>query len=97
MAVAEASLGASLLGILAYRRHPYRRQVPRRRGWRDGPARLLDYAPDATGPPLLVVPSLINRAYIVDIQAARSFVRWLAARGFRPWSSTGGRPTHCRD
>ena len=26
-----------------------------------------------------MVPSLINRAYIVDIQAARSFVRWLAA------------------
>ncbi|MEC7514823.1 MAG: alpha/beta fold hydrolase, partial [Pseudomonadota bacterium] len=96
MAVAEAGLrrmNRLLSGILAYRRHPYRRQVPAvAEVWRDGPARLLDYAPDATGPPLLVVPSLINRAYIVDIQAARSFVRWLAARGFRPLVLDWGAP-----
>lgn len=96
MAVAEAGLrrmNRLLSGILAYRRHPYRRRVPAvAEVWRDGPARLLDYAPDATGPPLFVVPSLINRAYIVDIQAARSFVRWLAARGFRPLVLDWGAP-----
>ena len=96
MAVAEAGLkrmNRLLGGILAYRRHPYRRQVaPVAEVWRDGPARLLDYGPDATGPTLLVVPSLINRAYIVDIQAERSFVRWLAARGFRPLVLDWGAP-----
>ncbi|MGB1006082.1 MAG: alpha/beta fold hydrolase, partial [Thalassobaculaceae bacterium] len=96
VAVVEASLKRMnhlLGGILAYRRHPHRRQLPpAAEVWRDGPARLLDYAPDATGPTLLVVPSLINRAYIVDLQAERSFVRWLAARGFRPLVLDWGAP-----
>ena len=45
------------------------------------------------GPPVLVVPSLINRAYILDLAPGRSMLRWLAAQGLRPllldWGSPG--------
>ena len=44
-------------------------------------------APEATdpeGPPLLVVPSLINRAYVLDLAEGGSMMRWLATVGVRP-------------
>src|SRR3546814_17470322 len=45
------------------------------------------------GIPVLVVPSLFNRGYILDLSAGRSFLRWLADQGFRPflvdWDSPG--------
>lgn len=69
-------------GIQAYRRHPYRRDLPEPPTvWREGTSRLLDYGGD--GLPVLLVPSLINRAYVLDLSAERSLARWLAARGFR--------------
>ncbi len=36
------------------------------------------------GPPVLFVPSLINRAYVLDLAPGRSMLRWLAAQGVRP-------------
>ncbi|HSV29546.1 MAG TPA: alpha/beta fold hydrolase, partial [Candidatus Omnitrophota bacterium] len=77
-----------LAGIEAYRRHPYRRDLPPPPElWREGSTRLLDYRrPDTPGGlPVLVVPSLINRAYILDLTARRSLVRYLAARGLQPF------------
>ena len=38
-------------------------------------------AADPDGPPVLVVPSLINRAYILDLAPGRSMLRWLAGAG----------------
>jgi len=84
-----------LKGVLAYRRHGYRRDVPDARiVWQEGDARLLAYAPKGrrTGRPVLVVPSLINRAYILDLTEERSFLRDLAARGFRPYLVDWGQP-----
>ncbi|MGQ0662195.1 MAG: alpha/beta fold hydrolase [Pseudomonadota bacterium] len=74
-------------GIRRYRRHAYVRDVAEPPvAWREGTTRLLDYAPAATsGLPLLVIPSLINRAYILDLTQARSLMRYLAAGGFRPF------------
>src|SRR5690606_18043542 len=69
--------------------------------WRAGTTRLLDYgasAPDGAGPargsglPLLVVPSLINRGYVLDLSARARLMRWLAARGFRPFLVDWGAP-----
>jgi polyhydroxyalkanoate synthase subunit PhaC len=81
-------------GVLAYRRHPHRRAVAEPALlWREGSTRLLDYGPQG-GWPLLVVPSLVNRAYILDLSTRRSLMRWLAGRGFRPllvdWDRPGG-------
>ncbi|MFN3461807.1 MAG: alpha/beta hydrolase, partial [Oceanibaculum sp.] len=67
-----------LTGVLAYRRHGYRRSLPDASiAWQEGATRLLAYAPEGrrTGRPVLVVPSLINRAYILDLTEERSFLR----------------------
>lgn len=86
---------AFLAGVETYRRHPYRRALAEPPViWREGTTRLLDYsAPGAAGTPVLVVPSLINRAYVLDLTEKRSFVRYLAGKGFRPflvdWDTPG--------
>jgi len=95
-------LAAFISGIQAYRSHPYRRRLAEpAEVWRAGSTRLLDYGPfvktarggPKAGPvPLLVVPSLINRAYILDLSERTSFLRWLAARGVRPFLVDWGRP-----
>jgi polyhydroxyalkanoate synthase len=76
---------ACLAGLAAYRHHPYRRTARQRRVlWRQGTTRLLDYGTGAPAPAILVVPSLINRYYVLDLLPGRSFLDHLAARGLRP-------------
>jgi poly[(R)-3-hydroxyalkanoate] polymerase subunit PhaC len=86
---AEQFLG----GLEAYRRHPFHRVEPDARiVWGAGNARLLDYG-QGRGPGVLLVPSLINRYYVLDLLPGRSFARWLAERGLRPlvldWGGLG--------
>jgi polyhydroxyalkanoate synthase len=52
--------------------------------WAEGGSRLLDYAPGSAGPAVLLVPSLINRAQVLDLDEGASFCRWLAEQGTRP-------------
>lgn len=93
-----ARLSATLAGLEIWQRHPYRRTlVDPPAIWEAGCSRLLDYGqvPEASrpdGPPLLVVPSLINRPYILDLAPGRSLLRWLAAEGFRPLLMQWGTP-----
>ena len=78
---------ALLAGIAAYRRHPWRRDLPDPPTlWQEGGSRLLDYAPAAApgALPVLFVPSLINRAYVLDLAPGHSMLRWLATQGVRP-------------
>lgn len=83
-----------LTGLETYRRHPYRRRLADPPVvWREGGSRLLRYGgPDARGPALLVVPSLINRAYVLDLTERRSLLRHLAGLGFRPYLVDWGAP-----
>ncbi|MFI4985973.1 MAG: alpha/beta fold hydrolase [Alphaproteobacteria bacterium] len=86
-----------LSGIERYRRHPYRRSLAEAPAvWREGAIALRDYgatAPRASGGPVvLFVPSLVNRGYILDLAEGNSFLRWLAAEGFRPLLVDWGRP-----
>jgi poly(3-hydroxyalkanoate) synthetase len=76
---------ALIAGIAAYRRHPYCRALPDPPTiWHEGNSRVLDYArPDATGLPVLFVPSLVNRAYVLDLAEGASMMRYLAAHGLR--------------
>ena len=84
---------AFLAGLDAYRRHPYRRAAPRVPVlWRAGAMRLLDYGRGRGGAAVLLVPSLINRYYILDLLPERSFVRQLAAAGLRPLVIDWGDP-----
>jgi poly(3-hydroxyalkanoate) synthetase len=71
-----------IAGIAAYRRHPWQRdaaEVPV--VWREGGSRLLDFG--GTGMPVLVVPSLVNRAQVLDLLPGHSMLRHLAAQGCR--------------
>ena len=80
-----------LKGIERYRDHPYRRDLADPAVlWQDGSTRLLDYG--GAGAPVLVVPSLINRAYILDLMVEKSLLRWLAAHGVRPLLVDWGAP-----
>ena len=61
--------------------------------WQRGAARLLDFGVATTeAMPILVVPSLINRAYILDLSEKRSLMRHLAGLGFRPYLLDWGWP-----
>ncbi len=81
-----------LAGIELYRHHPYRRSLAEPPLiWREGTTRLLDYGPP-DGLPLLVVPSLINRAYILDLAAGQSLLRYLCTQGVRPLLVDWGAP-----
>jgi len=82
-----------------YRRHPYRRDLPPGEVfWREGGTAVVDYGGfvpadlRAAAVPLLVVPSLVNRAYVLDLSAEPSLLRWLAARGVRPFLVDWGLP-----
>lgn len=84
---------AFLTGLDTYRCHPYRRPATRIPVlWRGGSARLLDYGRGGGGPTVLIVPSLINRHYILDLLRERSFTRHLADNGLRPLLLDWGEP-----
>ncbi len=100
----RARLFALLDGIEAYRAHPYRRALEDPPScWQQGSARLLDFGTVAEEQnqqggravpknTILIVPSLINRSYVLDLSAERSLCRWLADQGFRPYLMDWGAP-----
>jgi polyhydroxyalkanoate synthase len=85
-----------LAGVEAYRRHPYHRDLPPPPVLKTaGTTRLVDYRDPAAkdGVPVLVVPSLVNRSYILDLMGHRSMLRYLACHGLAPflvdWDAPG--------
>lgn len=55
--------------------------------WAMGNAKVLDYSQTLShdAPVLFVIPSLINRAYVLDLNEKTSFLRHLAESGIRPF------------
>ncbi len=97
--VAEAGgrIEAMLAGVEAYRAHPYRRALDEPPLlWSEGSSRLYDYGAfadaGASARPVLFVPSLVNRGYVLDLSARRSLLRHLAAAGLRPMLLEWGAP-----
>lgn len=89
-------LGLFIDGVLTYRRHGSARATSERPVlWREGTSLLRDYrrAAAAGAPRVLVVPSLINRYYILDLEPESSFLADLAGRGYAPfvvdWDAPG--------
>ena len=89
-------LGLFADGVKDYQNAPPAiRPKPAPEIWRDGAVRLLDYTPfgdTANGHPVLVIPSLVNRAHILDLSEDRSLMRYLANSGFRPYLVDWGVP-----
>ena len=90
---------AYLAGLQAYRRHPFRRHSASPQVvWRRGTTELLDYGGNGEGPTVLVIPSLINRYYVLDLLPERSFLHHLASSGLRTlvidWGTPGSEERH---
>ncbi len=82
---------ALIAGIAAYRADPYVREMrDPPEVWDEGETRLLDYG--GSGPAVMFVPSLINRAYILDLMEGGSMLRWLAGQGVHPYLLDWGWP-----
>ncbi|NQU58736.1 MAG: alpha/beta fold hydrolase [Rhodospirillales bacterium] len=60
--------------------------------WSEGTTRLLDFGTSSDGQPILFVPSLVNRGYILDLGERHSLMADLSRRGFRPLLIDWGAP-----
>jgi polyhydroxyalkanoate synthase len=86
-----ARIGAMTGGMQRYRRHGRRRDLPDPPVfWREGSSRVLAYG--EAGTPVLLVPSLVNRAYVLDLAEGQSLARWLPGQGMRPFLLDWGDP-----
>ncbi len=80
-------------GLRTYHQSPVRRDAPEAPViWQSGTTKLRDYNP-AGGTVILVIPSLINRFDILDLDADHSLLRLMASVGLRPlvvdWDAPG--------
>ena len=73
-------------GVERYRHYKFKR--PKTKGkvvWRKDNARLIDYGATKRGAKaIFIIPSLVNRFYILDLLPQHSFVDFLKKSGFRP-------------
>lgn len=91
-----------LLGVQKYQQHP---SEPRRPAlhtvWRQGSVSLQSVhagIPAAGGKPvLLLIPSMVNRAYILDLMEDRSLLRWLEGQGIVTLLLDWGEPVNDGD
>lgn len=82
-----------ITGLKMYQAHPYRRPVAEAAViWQSGSATLRHIAGQGRCH-ILLVPSMINRAAILDLVPQRSFARWLAGRGIDVYILDWGQPT----
>lgn len=86
---------AFLKGVQTYQAHPAKREVADDVEviYELGTTRLLDYAPSSAGAVVFVIPSLVNRFDILDVDQNHSFLRYLVSQGLRPlvvdWDEPG--------
>ncbi len=91
IAIAWAEAAAAIVGLPV--RRPALAQTPRDEHMLEGGARLLHFRGSATaGKPILLVPSLINRWYVLDLRPGASVVEALVGAGFDVWLLDWGVP-----
>lgn len=85
-----------MAGIQAYQHHPAVRKeaVDANVVWCRGTTKVRDYSEEVSenSPVILVVPSLINRFDILDLDEDQSLLRYLASQGLRPFVIDWGVP-----
>jgi polyhydroxyalkanoate synthase len=94
-----AAAGQFADGIEAYRRHPYSRAAEDTQVvWRAGGTALIDHGiagggiGGVAGIPVLFVPSLVNRGWVLDLVPGQGMLSWLAGRGIHPYRVEWGAP-----
>lgn len=84
------------LASLPFRQKPVVGATPHDVVHRENKWRLLRYRPRPAGlayrTPVLLVPSLINRHYVLDLAPRKSFAEFLVAAGFDVWCVDWGTP-----
>lgn len=84
--VGQERMATFAAGVTAYHNHTHKRQTSEPKIWSSSSAApILDYGGPLEGQPVLVVPSLINKAYVLDLFEDRSFMRAMAARGLNAY------------
>lgn len=84
----QSRLNEYMAGVKLYQQTDFKRKVTEPPViWAMGGAKLLDYSQtkNSKAPVLLVIPSLINRSYVLDLTEETSFMRQLAKAGIRPF------------
>lgn len=82
-------------GITRYQMHSFKRtRIPAPAIWTNGSAALRDYGGPADGPAVVLVPSLINRAYILDLSDDCSLAASTASAGVRTFLLDWGAPNN---
>lgn len=91
-----ADLAGMVAGIRAYQDSPFKRPVMSSDiVWREGEVTLNRIpARGAVRARVVLVPSLINRSYILDLLPERSFARWLAGQGMEVFLLDWGAPVN---
>lgn len=84
------TVSAVLAGVRVYQRAERAAPPQRETVAQNGRATLLGFG--GSGRPILFVPSLINGSEILDLDADRSLLRWLAERGLNPMLLDWGAP-----
>ena len=85
---------AALAGLRRYQDAPRTRRRASPARFRKGAARLRDgrIGPDGDRPPVVLVPSLINPPFVLDLAPGHSLLAHLAQAGFAPWLLDWGQP-----
>jgi len=87
----EARLKGFLRGIEHYQTASFKRpQTTAQAVYQVGSCTLLDHGGD--GPPVLLVPSLINPGWVLDLLPGVSFADYIASQGFRVFRISWGTP-----
>lgn len=89
------TLQAFFKGIQKYQSYPYERNIPALRSvWSAGTASLYICPPTERkySIPIVLIPSMVNKADILDLLPDRSLVRWLAGQGFEVYLFDWGTP-----
>ncbi|MCX5743106.1 MAG: alpha/beta fold hydrolase [Proteobacteria bacterium] len=84
----------ALLSRAARRVEPVVGQTPHEVVWRENKWKLMRFAPAVPKyrTPILLVPSLINRWYVLDLGRGRSLIEWLVAQGHVVYCIDWGTP-----
>jgi len=92
----QQRLQGMMSGIQKYQRHPYKRIQPERETtWSRHGACLLEMPSSSlssSAPVMFLIPSLVNRSYILDLKEDRSFFKALHQNGIRPVLLDWGEP-----
>ncbi len=91
-----AEMHKILAALKTWQHHPFHRKNHGRPVvWQSGSSRLFDYGAQSktvSAPPVLVIPSLVNKPYILDLSSENSLMQMLVAAGLRPYLLDWGTP-----